>query len=274
VFARPGAPNPTVVNNAETLANVPSILREGAAWFRSAGTESSPGTMLFTVCGDVRSPGVYEFPLGIPLNLLLHSAGGGPRHGRSLKAVFPGASNAVISPDQFRTPLDFDAMAAIGSGLGSGGFIAYDDSACMVAATLALSRFLANESCGQCPACKQGTAEITQALERIERGWGSLDDLERIEARCGGVTGGQRCALPTGEARVVAGALRAFQGEFVAHLGSRCPRPRALPSPELEGHDDISRRFRHVPARPEHVLATVPGPLPPVDRLRPAGRLG
>jgi NADH-quinone oxidoreductase subunit F len=168
LFREPGSPNPTAVNNAETLANVPHIIREGAGWFRSFGTEDSPGTMLFTLTGDVRHSGVYELPLGLTLRELVYGLGGGPPEGRELKAVFPGASSTVISPEQLDTPLGFDPMRAVGTALGSGGFVVYD-SACIVRATLSFSRFLYVESCAQCPACKHGTGAITGLLERTTR---------------------------------------------------------------------------------------------------------
>ena len=142
LFAQRGSPNPTLVNNAETLANVPAILREGADQFRRVGTEACPGTMLFTLSGDVRRPGVYELPMDTPLRELLEGAGGGPARGTQLKAVFAGVSARVIPRERFDTPLDFDSMRAIGSGLGSGGFVAYEESTCLVKATLAFARFL------------------------------------------------------------------------------------------------------------------------------------
>jgi NADH:ubiquinone oxidoreductase subunit F (NADH-binding) len=249
LFARPGSANPTVTNNVETLANVPAVLRDGAGVFRSTGTGASPGTMIFTLCGDVRRPGVYELPLGTPLLSLLSGHGGGARAGQKLKALFPGASNAILAPAQFGTPLDFEAMRAAGSGLGSGGFIAYDHSACIVAATLAFSRFLAGESCGQCPACSRGTGEITGCLERIEDGTGSPSDVETALAKCESVTGGRRCALPVGEALLVESAIRQFRAEFDAHLGRACPLPRDLPLPVLADFDQAASRFRYVSRR-------------------------
>jgi NADH-quinone oxidoreductase subunit F len=243
LFARQGSANPTVVNNVETLANVPHVLSRGPEWFRSFGTETSPGTMVFTLCGDVLRPGVYELPLGLPLRTLLYEIGGGSPEGRALKAVFPGASNAVLSPGQFDTPMDFDSMRAVGSGLGSGAFVAYDESACIVRATLAFSRFLYVESCGQCPACKRGSEEITDCLEAIERGEGSEADVETALARSLTVTGGQRCALPIGEARLVQSTIRAFEGELREHLGRPCPRPRELPLAKLVDFDQATGRF-------------------------------
>jgi len=243
LFADRGSANPTAVDNVETLANVPHVIHRGAAWFRSLGTGNSPGTMVFTLSGDVRHPGMYELPLGEPLRLLIDDIGGGAAPGRQIKAVFPGASNAPLSPAQLDTPLDFDALRAAGSGLGSGGFVVYDDSACIVAATIAFSRFLSIESCAQCPACKHGAGEITKGLETIERGEGSSDHVEEVLARCSAITGGARCALPAGGSLVVQGAIRLFEEEFVAHLGRPCPLPRELPLPKLTDIDDRTGRF-------------------------------
>ena len=244
LFRRPDSPNPTVANNVETLANVPLILDRGPEWFRSIGTEDSPGTMLFTLCGDVRLPGVYEIPLGFSLRDLVEGVGGGVPEGRRLKAVFPGASNTIISAEQLDTPLAFDPMRAVGTGLGSGGFVVYDDSACIVRATLAFSRFLAVESCAQCPACKFGTGAITELLETIDRGDGSELDVETILARAMTVTDAQRCALPTGETLIAQSAVQVFGPEFVEHFGRSCPRPRELPLPKLVDFDEAAGEFR------------------------------
>lgn len=245
LFRRPGSPNPTVVNNVETLANVPHILRGGAEWFRGLGTEGSPGTMIFTLSGDVRHPGIYELPLGVTLGDLVYGVGGGPPEGRDLKVIAPGASNTLLTPEQLDTPLDFDSMRAVGSGLGSGGFVVYDDTACIVRVTLALSRFLYVESCAQCPACKHGTREITEALERIDRGEGSEVDVEVILARALTVTDAQRCALPTGETLLAQSAVQVFGEEFAEHLGRPCPRPREIPVPKMTDFDEAEGRFRY-----------------------------
>ncbi len=243
LFRTPGSPNPTVVNNVETLACVPHIVRNGAGWFRSVGTEGSPGTMVFTLSGDVSSPGLYELPLGFPLRDLVYTIGGGPPDGRNLKVIVPGASNTVLLPEQLDTPLDFDAMQAVGSGLGSGGFVVYDDSACIVRVTRAFSRFLAVESCAQCPACKHGTGQITELLDRIDRGEGSDVDVETILARCLTVTDAQRCALPTGETLLVQSAIQTFGREFAAHFGAGCHRPREIPVPKMLDFDEASGGF-------------------------------
>jgi NADH-quinone oxidoreductase subunit F len=176
--------------------------------------------------------------MGFSLRELVYGVGGGPPEGRELKFVFPGASNTVISMEQLDTPLAFDAMRAVGTGLGAGGFVVYDDSACIVRATLAFSRFLYVESCGQCPACKHGTGSITELLERIDRGEGSESDVETILARALTVTDAQRCALPTGETLIAQSAVQVFGAEFARHFGRACPLPRALSVPKIVSFDE------------------------------------
>jgi NADH:ubiquinone oxidoreductase subunit F (NADH-binding) len=245
LFATPPQDNPTLVNNVETLANVPRILADGADWLRANGTEGAPGTMLFTICGDVRREGVFELPLGSPLRYLVEELAGGVPAGRAVKAIFPGASNAVIVPEQLDTPLDFDAMRQVGSGLGAGGFAVFDDSACMVQAAYRYSRFLFVESCGQCPACKFGTGEVTETLSAIDAGGGSDRDLELILVRARDSIGGQKCALPTGESLLMQSLVQVFGDEFAGHVGRSCPRPRELPLHKIVDWDAPGGRFAY-----------------------------
>jgi NADH:ubiquinone oxidoreductase subunit F (NADH-binding) len=247
LFAAPPRDNPTLVNNVETLANVPRILADGPDWLRSNGTEASPGTMVFTVCGDVRREGVFELPLGTPLRSLVEDQAGGPPEGRSLKAIFPGASNTVILPEQLDTPLDFDSMRQAGSGLGAGGFAVFDDTACMVRAAYLYSRFLWVESCAQCPACKFGTGEVTKGLDEIEL-QGRPPDLELILMRARSSTDGQKCALPTGESLLIQSLVQVFADELLAHIGTPCPLPRDLPFHKIVGWEPTMNRFRYDPA--------------------------
>jgi len=146
--------------------------------------------------------------------------------GRTVKAIFPGVANAVLTRADLETPLSYEAMEAAGSGLGAGGFIIYDDSACMVEVAATLSRFLYVESCGQCPPCKLGSAEITAALDRIRPGEGSDVDLGRIEEHLRIVTDGNRCYLPVQERTVVSSILRSFPEDVAAHLEGWCPSER------------------------------------------------
>lgn len=226
--------NPTLVNNAETLSNVPHILARGADWFRSMGTAESPGTVVATVVGDVVAPDVGEVEMGTPLSTVIDLVGSGLPDGRAVKAVFSGVANAVVRGDQLDVACSHEGFASIGSGLGAAGFIVYDDTACMVEVARQFSRFLAVESCGQCPPCKTGSTEITVRLELIEAGAGSMHDVNEIGAWLQKVTDGNRCYLAVEEQVVVASIVRSFAEEVVEHIERRaCPRPRPLPLPKL-----------------------------------------
>ena len=219
--------NPTVVNNCETLSNVPHILARGPDWFRSMGTTQSPGTIVATVVGDVARPNYAEVEMGTPLAQVIDQVGGGVRPGHTVKAAFSGVANAVLTADKLGTPLTYEDMAAAGSGLGAAGYAIYDETACMVAIAQMFSRFLYVESCGQCPACKLGSEEITARLEAIEECRGDDGDLEVIGARLRTVTDGNRCYLPAEEQLVVSSVLQAFPEEFADHVEGDCPRHRA-----------------------------------------------
>jgi NADH-quinone oxidoreductase subunit F len=224
--------NPTLVSNVETLANVPLILARGIDWFRSVGTVESPGTVIATVVGDVRHAGVAELDLGTPLSEVIVSIGGGVKGGRHFKAALSGVANPVLTAAEIDTPLTYESMQAIGSGMGACGFIVYDDTADMVAVARMVSRFLYVESCGQCPACKFGTGEVTAYLENLATGSGTQRDIELIGARLLTVTDANRCYLGAQEQRVISSLLRAFPEDFVAHLES--PEPTGVvPVPKL-----------------------------------------
>jgi NADH-quinone oxidoreductase subunit F len=227
-------PNPTIVNNVETLSHVPRILAHGADWFRATGTHASPGSMVFTVVGDVASPGVFELPLGTPLRVLLEDIAGA----EDVKAVYSGVSNAVITPPMLDTPLCFDAMQAAGTGLGSGGFIVYDASRSIVDVLSVLVHFLAIESCGQCNACKLGTGEMDTILGRVQRGEAVPTDLEGLLRRAATVTDQNRCYLPVGAQLVVGSTVQAFVDEFVATVERGEPTPGGLPTPLVEHIDE------------------------------------
>jgi NADH:ubiquinone oxidoreductase subunit F (NADH-binding) len=224
--------HPTVVNNVETLAHVTHIVRRGAEWFRSRGTADTPGTMVFTVSGDVQRPIVTEQPLGITLRDLIHEVAGGPPSGRRVKAVLPGAG-AVLTEPRLDTPLEFGAMRRAGSGLGSGGFIVYDDSECMVQALYTFSRFLYVESCNQCPPCKTGSRWITERLERLLAGEAERHHLDEIHAATTWVTNAARCYLASSESIVTASIMDAFPEEFEAHLTGTCSLRHDLIVPKM-----------------------------------------
>jgi len=226
--------NPTLVNNVETLSNIPHILVRGAEWFRSMGTAESPGTIVTTVVGDVLAPDVGEVEMGVSLRAVIDAVGSGLAVGRSVKAVFSGVANAVVTAGDLDVPVSYEGFAAIGSGMGSAGFIVYDDTTCMADAAYRFSRFLSIESCGQCPPCKLGSSAITEHLERIETGVGTQGDLDAITGWLGHVTDGSRCYLAREEQIMVTSILRAFPEEFAEHIElGRCPRPRRLPIPKL-----------------------------------------
>ena len=216
---------PTLVNNVETLSNIPQILRNGAEWFTQVGTETCPGTMLFSLSGAVNRPGVYELPLGTPLRYLIEECGEGIPHGRGVKAVFPGGpSFSMVGPDQLDLPMEFDSLKKAGTGLGSAGVIVVDDATCMVEQTLTMSQFFEAESCGQCPPCRIGTGELATLVAKIEHGEGTQKDLDQMLQVCGFVKGTGFCTLVTGASILVQHSLRLFQHEFEEHIKlQRCP---------------------------------------------------
>ncbi len=234
---------PTVVNNVETLSTVPHILRNGADWFKSIGTADSPGTMIFTLTGDVNRPGMYELPLGTSLKTLIEVYGGGLPPDRHLQAVFSGPTNAVIPANRIDTPLDFASMRKIPSGLGSGGFTVYDNTACVIQAGLNFSRFLAIESCGQCTACKVGTGRITGRLLRLEAGLATEEDVMAILDDCQHIKGQGRCFLITEEGIEINSIFYHFPEDVVEHVEYGCQKARPLIMPKIKDFDEASHTF-------------------------------
>ena len=208
---------PTLVNNTETIANVPGILVHGPEWFRSVGTAESPGTVVCTVTGATARSAVGEVPMGTALRTVVDELGGGPVLGRRLVAAMSGVANPVLPEAQFDTPLSYEAMAAAGTGLGAAGFIVFDDADDLVAVAAGVSRFLAVESCGQCTPCKQDGREISDILARLGRNEPDADDADRLRACLGTVVEGARCYLATQHQRVVASILELVPERFAAH---------------------------------------------------------
>ncbi|MGH2655073.1 MAG: NADH-ubiquinone oxidoreductase-F iron-sulfur binding region domain-containing protein, partial [Actinomycetota bacterium] len=241
LFAKPPDENPTAVNNVETLSNVAHILAEGPDWLRQWGTEASPGTMCFTVAGDVGREGVWELPMGTTLRELLEAAGGVPE---AVKVIFPGASSTALVPSQLDTPLSFEHMAAVGSGLGAGGFAVYDETTCVVEPALLFCRFLHVESCAQCPPCKLNSGDVVEFLEALQRG-DPAADLDEALARARGATDGQKCALPTGTSLLMQSLFLTFEEEFRSHAGRECPSPRGLVLPKIVDWDEDAGRFTY-----------------------------
>ena len=228
-----GESNPTVVNNVETLMSAAHIMANGVDWFRSMGTEASPGTIVATVVGDVVSPGVHEVEMGTPFARLLELCGG-PLSGRAFKAALSGASNAVLRASYFDTPLSYEHFAAQGSGLGAAGFVVYDDSVNMTSVAHAFSQFLAAESCGQCPPCKQGSLSITAHLSTILRGEAGDEILGSLAALLRSVTDSNRCFLGTEEQIVVSSILRDFPEDVTDLLEHRPAVLRVIEVPLIK----------------------------------------
>ncbi len=228
-----GESNPTAVNNVETLASAAHIMAGGVEWFRSMGTAASPGNIIATVVGDVVRPGVHEVEMGTPFSTLLELCGG-PLPGHRFKAAFSGVSNAVLPADAFDTPLTYEDFAVRGSGLGAAGFAVYDDSVNMTVVAHELSRFLAIESCGQCPPCKQGSLAITASLAAICNGEGGDEVLGDIANRLRSVTDANRCFLGTEEQLVVSSILRQFPEDVAELLEGRPSSTRSVQVPLIK----------------------------------------
>jgi NADH-quinone oxidoreductase subunit F len=210
---------PTIVNNVETLMNVPHILKNGAEWFRQWGTERSPGTKVFSVSGPVKRPGNYEVPLGMSLKTLIDEYCGGMLDGHTLKAVIPGGSSVPLLPaSMVDTGLDFESMVTAGTLLGSGGVIVIDDRTCIVDALYNVTRFYEHESCGKCTPCREGTYWMTEVFERLENGKGRATDIDLLADVSDNILGKSFCALGDAAAMPVLGAIKHFRDEFEYHV--------------------------------------------------------
>jgi NADH-quinone oxidoreductase subunit F len=216
---------PTVVNNVETLCNIPHIVLRGADWYAGIGPPKSSGPRLFSVSGHVRRPGNYELPMSITLRELIFEQAGGMWNGRHLKAVIPGGSSApVLTEQHLDVTMDFDSLAAAGSMGGSGGVIVMDDTTCMVRVGEIVSRFYHHESCGQCTQCREGTAWLHKVLRRIEHGQGRKEDLDLLLDMCDNMKGKTICVLSDAAAMPIESYLRYFRDEFERHVLERaCP---------------------------------------------------
>jgi NADH:ubiquinone oxidoreductase subunit F (NADH-binding) len=224
---------PVLVNNVETMANLPLILANGADWFREVGTERSPGTIICTVTGDMEEHGVREYPMGTPLRDVLMGIGLRPRSG-AIAAVLSGVSNPLIPSTALDTPLTYEDMRAAGSGLGTGGFIVFDSSSDPVAVAAGVSRFLSVESCGQCTPCKQDGRTITDILVRVAGSQTSEKDLQELDRRLDTVDDGARCFLATQHEIVVNSLLTAFPDALAAHASQGAPSTEITLIAEIE----------------------------------------
>ncbi len=216
---------PTVVNNVETLSNVPHILLNGAEWYGKLGTAKNGGTRLFCLSGHIERPGVYELPMGFPLRRMIEEVGGGVRGGKKLKAVVPGGSSCpVLTAAEIDVPMDFDSLAKIGSMLGSGGVVVIDEDTCMVKVALRIMKFYAHESCGWCIPCREGTSWLKFLLERFHDGSGVAEDPDTALDVSYNILGKTLCPLGDAAAMPTISILKKFRQEFEEHvrLGS-CP---------------------------------------------------
>jgi NADH-quinone oxidoreductase subunit F len=216
---------PTLLNNVETLAAVPHIIRHGAPWFRDlALTPDAAGTKLFCVSGKVNRPGCYELPLGIALSEIIETCCGGMKDGGTFKACLPGgASTGFLSADHYHIPMDFDSLKKAGNRLGTGAVMVFDQSTCMVAATVSLTEFFARESCGWCTPCREGFPYLLDLLQRIENGRGQPEFVDRIATMCRHLWKSY-CAFAPGGVEPIESLLTVFKDELMAHIeGHKCP---------------------------------------------------
>jgi NADH-quinone oxidoreductase subunit F len=216
---------PTQINNVGTIATVPKIIELGVEEFTKIGPASSPGTAVFSLSGNVASPGNYELPLGTTLRELIYDVGGGIPDDRELKGVIPGGSSVpILTPDQIDTPMDYDSIQAAGSFFGSAAIIVVDDRCCMVQLALRAAQFYMHESCGKCTPCRVGTRWLVQLLTKIEAGEAALTDLQLLENVCDRMLGRSLCALGDFAVYPVSSYLRKYRPEFEAHVtGAGCP---------------------------------------------------
>jgi len=221
---------PTTVNNAETFASAPSILRNGADWFAGLGVKNSGGTKCFSVSGHVNRPGNFEVPLGIPFAELLELAGG-VLEGRRLKAVIPGGSSVPVVPGEMMmgANMDYDSLRAVGSSVGSGAVIVMDETTSMVSVLRRLARFYYAESCGQCTPCREGTGWMYRLLCRIERGEARKEELDQLVDVADNIEGRTICALGDAAAWPVQSFLKHYREEFEYHLEHGHAPPGVVP---------------------------------------------
>ena len=215
---------PTTINNVETLCAVPHIVRNGAEWYRSFGTEKSPGTKLFNVSGHVVRRGNFELPLGFSLKELIYDICGGIRDGRSLKAVIPGGSSVpILAAHECDIALDYESVAAAGTMLGTASVIVMDDQTDIIKAVRRMVEFYAHESCGQCTPCREGTAWMAKIMKRVERGQGTEEDLQTLLELGTNMTGTTICVLSDSCAAPVASSIEKFREDYIARLRQDLP---------------------------------------------------
>jgi NADH-quinone oxidoreductase subunit F len=243
--------SPTLINNVQTVATVPPIIEHGAAWYAAIGPEPSPGTVVFSLSGNIVNPGNYELELGTPLRELVYDIGGGIPGGRELKALIPGGSSTtVMTPEQIDTALDFNSFAEAGSQIGAAAVIVIDDRACMVQLALRSTQFYMHESCGKCTPCREGTRWMTQLLQKLEDGRAEQSELDLLLSVCDRILGKCLCALGDFAAGPVVEYVKKFRDEFQRHIDEgRCP---------YGGESSLEGIFAPVDQHRHHPTAEVP----------------
>lgn len=271
--SRDAVGSPALVNNVETLANVPAIMVEGPEWFRSIGTRESPGSLVCTVTGATRRHGVGEVAMGTPLREVIELIGGGPDSGRVIKAVLGGAATPLLVADQLDTPVSFEGMQSVGGILGCGGFIVFDDHSDMAAVAEGVARFLSIESCGLCVPCKEDGMMLAELFGRVRRSQADDRDLDAIRDRLRTVVDGARCNLATQYQLVLQSVLDDFAAELDAHVhGGAAPAQAELIASvvDIDGAVavlDVSHRRK----QPDWTFAPRWSGRSPADRLSTTG---
>ena len=216
---------PTTENNVETFANIPTIIREGAEFFASMGTEKSKGTKVFALGGKIANTGLVEIPMGTTLREIIEEIGGGIPNGKKFKAAQTGGpSGGCIPASLIDTPIDYDNLTAIGCMMGSGGLIVMDEDNCMVDIAKFFLNFTVDESCGKCTPCRIGTRRLLEMLDKITSGKGTLEDLDKLEELCYYIKENSLCGLGQTAPNPVLATLKFFRDEYVAHVvDKKCP---------------------------------------------------
>jgi NADH-quinone oxidoreductase subunit F len=215
---------PTVINNAETLSSVPSVILKGAEWYAGLGSPRNGGTRLFSISGHVNRPGIYELPMGFNLKRLIEEVAGGVRGGKKLKAVIPGGSSCpLLAASEIDIAMDFDSVAKAGSMLGSGGTVVIDEETCMVDLARRIMHFYAHESCGWCIPCREGTAWLQKMLDRFHEGFGRPEDIDLVDELAKNMLGKTFCPLGDAAAMPTISIVKKWRNEFEEHLKGRCP---------------------------------------------------
>ena len=216
---------PTIINNVETLANIPVIMLKGAKWFSSMGTETSKGTKTFALTGEVNNTGLIEVPMGTTLRQIIFDIGGGIRGGKKFKAAqIGGPSGGCLTEEHLDLPMDYDSLRSVGAMVGSGGLVVMAEDTCIVEVARFFMNFTQHESCGKCVPCREGTKNMLKILERIVKGNGTMEDLDTLEELAHAVNDGSLCGLGKTAPNPVLSTLKYFRDEYISHIkDKKCP---------------------------------------------------